>query len=94
MCASSESYGETEQLRIAARICDTIGIAQFRILTASTYSKVNIGHFYMNKPIHLKGFNPLKHCMLDNSAEPDQTPQNVASDQVLHCSLTDCPFEI
>ena len=29
-----------------------------------------------------------------NSAEPDQTPKNVASDQVLHCLLTEVSFKI
>ena len=27
-----------------------------------------------------------------NSADPDQMPQNVASDQGLHCLLTECPI--
>ena len=29
-----------------------------------------------------------------NSAEPDQTPHNAASDQVLHFLLTECSFKI
>ena len=29
-----------------------------------------------------------------NSAAPDQTPQNAASDQVLHCLLTECSIKI
>ena len=29
-----------------------------------------------------------------NSAEPDQTPQNAASDQVQHCLLTEYTFKI
>ena len=29
-----------------------------------------------------------------NSAEPDQTQQNAASDQVLHCLFTECTFKI
>ena len=37
--------------------------------------------------------NPFKPSVLygtwANSAEPDQRPQNVASDQVLHCLLTE-----
>ena len=28
-----------------------------------------------------------------NSAYPDQTPQNAASDQGLHCLLTECPIK-
>ena len=28
-----------------------------------------------------------------NGAEPDQKPQNVASDQALHCLLTECIFK-
>ena len=28
-----------------------------------------------------------------NSADPDQTPQNAASDQVLRCLLTEIPFK-
>ena len=30
----------------------------------------------------------------ENSAEPDQMPQNVASDQVLHCFLTVYSYKI
>ena len=29
-----------------------------------------------------------------NNAEPDKTPQNAASDQFLHCFLTECTFII
>ena len=29
-----------------------------------------------------------------NSAKPDQTPQNAASDQVLHCLQTEASFKI
>ena len=29
-----------------------------------------------------------------NSVDPDQTPQNVASDQGLHCLLTECSVKI
>ena len=29
-----------------------------------------------------------------NSADPDHMPQNAASDQGLHCLLTECSFEI
>ena len=29
-----------------------------------------------------------------NSADPDQMPQNEASDQGLHCLLIDCPIKI
>ena len=29
-----------------------------------------------------------------NSADPDQTPQNTASDQGLHCLLTYCSIKI
>ena len=29
-----------------------------------------------------------------NSEQPDKTPQNAASDQVLHCLLTECSIEI
>ena len=29
-----------------------------------------------------------------NRAKPDQTPQNAASDQVLHCLLTEVSFKI
>ena len=35
---------------------------------------------------------PLMGCTLANSAEPDQMPQNVASDLVFHCLLTECTF--
>ena len=31
---------------------------------------------------------------LTNSADPDQTPQNAASDQGLHCLLIDCSIRI
>ena len=31
---------------------------------------------------------------LANSAEPDQTPQNAASDQVFHCLFTECPMKM
>ena len=39
--------------------------------------------------------NPFKPSVLfygtsTNNAEPDQMPQNAASDQVLHCLLTEC----
>ena len=39
-----------------------------------------------------RGLNPLytghpKKCTLANSADPDQMPHNVASDQGLHCLL-------
>ena len=29
-----------------------------------------------------------------NSVKPDQTPQNAASDQVLHCLLSEISFKI
>ena len=29
-----------------------------------------------------------------NSEQPDQTPQNAASDQVLYCLLTECSIEV
>ena len=29
-----------------------------------------------------------------NSAEPDQTPQNAASEQGLHCLLTECSIKV
>ena len=32
------------------------------------------------------------HWTSTNSAEPEQTPQNAASDQVLHCLHTECTF--
>ena len=35
-------------------------------------------------------FKPVKGSYA-NSADPDQTPHNVASDQGLHCLLTDFP---
>ena len=43
--------------------------------------------------------NPFKPSVLFygtsvNSAEPDQTPQIAASDQVLHCLLTECSIII
>ena len=47
-----------------------------------------------------KGFNPYKPSVLfvghykANSADPDQMPQNVASDQGLHCFLTECFIKI
>ena len=28
------------------------------------------------------------------SADPEQTPQNMASDQGLHCLLTECPIKM
>ena len=43
-------------------------------------------------------FNPYKPSVLivgyANSADPDQTPQSVASDQGLHCLLTECSIKI
>ena len=38
------------------------------------------------------GLNPYKPSVLDtvNSAYPDQTPHNAASDQGLNCLLSDC----
>ena len=30
---------------------------------------------------------------LANNAEPDQTPHRAASDQILHCLLTECIFD-
>ena len=49
-------------------------------------------------------FNPFKPSVLfmglwqtvnnQNSEQPDQAPQNAASDQVLHCLLTECSIEI
>ena len=44
-------------------------------------------------------FNPFKPGVLfygtsTNNAEPDQTPQNEVSNQVLHCFLTECVYKI
>ena len=40
-------------------------------------------------------FNPFKPIVtLVNREEPGQTTQNAASDQVLHCLLTDCSLKI
>ena len=47
----------------------------------------------------MKKVNPFKHSVLfngtsANSAEPDQTPQNAASDQALHYLLTEGSIKI
>ena len=36
----------------------------------------------------------LTHISLAYSANPDQMPQNAASDQGLHCLLTECSVKI
>ena len=38
---------------------------------------------------YVNPFKPSFCGTLTNSAKPDQTPQNAASDQVLHCLLTE-----
>ena len=46
----------------------------------------------------MHSFNPYKPSILfvgyANSADPDQTPQSAASDQGLHCLLTECSIKI
>ena len=44
----------------------------------------------MFKPLNLASF----YGTFANSIEPAQTPQNAASDQVLHYLLTECTFKI
>ena len=48
---------------------------------------------WLNKPIYICKPSVLFCGTLANSAEPDQMPQNMASDQVLPCLLTECTFE-
>ena len=43
--------------------------------------------------IHLTYLNLAFYGTLVDSAEPDQTPQYAASDQVQHCLLTECTFK-
>ena len=41
-----------------------------------------------------RSFNPYKPGTYANSANPDQTPQNAASDPGLHCLLTENSIKI
>ena len=52
-----------------------------------------------NNMLNDKLLNPYKPSVLfcgtsANSAKPDQTPHNAASDQVFHCLLTEVSFKI
>ena len=60
---------------------------------------VKIFSFYIIPVIQLiNPFKPasyFKNCRTKaNSADPDQTPHNVVSDQGLHCLLTECSIKI
>ena len=52
-------------------------------------------HMHIGSILHVKEkrLNPFC-CTSANSPKPDQTPQNEASDQVLHCLLTELSFKI
>ena len=48
-----------------------------------------------NISFHRKIYTKFPFCGTSaSSAKPDQTPQNAASDHVLHCLLTEVPFKI
>ena len=47
---------------------------------------------YQYKPLNVHFIGHISVSVL-NSAEPNQTPQNVASDQVPHCLLTESSFK-
>ena len=65
--------------------------------TLDCRSEIDTAHRY-NHCINSENFNPYMPSVLfgtsANSAKPDQTPQNAASDQVLHCLLTEVSFKI
>ena len=53
-----------------------------------------------HRDLEISTCDPLTHISLafcgtwENSADPDQTPQDAASDQGLHCLFTEYPIEI
>ena len=54
------------------------------------YASFHLGHHCLQ----VSGMKRVHHFLwtLANRADPDQTPQNAASDQGLHCMLTKCFF--
>ena len=60
-----------------------MNLCYFRLALITLYKYV-----YQLESVQLYNFHFSLNESWANSADPDQTPHNVASDQVLHCLLT------
>ena len=65
------------------------------IIWGGIRSDIRFEYSHIILGLHISPFEPsVLFGTSANSAEPDQTPQNAASDQGLHCLLTNWSFLI
>ena len=66
----------------------------------AAYAEFHLGLHRLLKYWYWERVNPYKPIVLfvdigkPNRADPDQTPHNAASDQGVHCLLTECSIRI